>query len=507
MPKILTPKWWLTLGVSLVILFSPLSLKHSYSEDQVQILPLPQERCSMRFVDAEVKDVLRLLAKEYKLNLIISENVGGVITVDFDQVLLENIFFSVLKTAGLGYILKGDVILVATQKEILEQETARVKELEKQAEANKKILEAQEMVSEMIKVKYILNTKATESIAKELPVGKEEVRNLTQLAESLQKMLSDRKGASIEVVDAVNALVITDIPEKVEQIKKLVTELDQPSPQIMIEARVTTIDSDSLRDLGIKWGGKTKGAGNLVISGQRNRSWSKETSETTGTSPEITNTNKTSDTGSIFGVDFPAALESGKGAALGLLLGNLNGDFLDVELSALESRGNAKILASPRVVTQDNQKAYIKVGDEIPFQEYTVVGGAITTELKFKDAAIELEVSPHTVGNEVFMDIVVARKIADFTNEVQGNPPLRAQALTTKVSVKSGETFALGGLTQEEVSRSTNGVPFFSRIPLLSYFFKNETKSKIKKELIIFITPTIIAGDTQGDTDAQRIPG
>ena len=223
--------------MSLVMLLSPLSVKRTFSDDQTPVLQLPQERCSMRFVDAEVKDVLRLLAKEYKLNLIISENVGGVITVDFDQVLLEDIFFSVLKTAGLGYTLKGNVILVATQKELLDQETSRVKELEKQAEGKKKILEAQGMVSETIKVKYILNTKSNESIVKEITVGKEEVRNLTQLAGALQKMLSDQKGANIQVVDAANALVITDIPEKVEQIKTLVKELDQPSPQIMIESR------------------------------------------------------------------------------------------------------------------------------------------------------------------------------------------------------------------------------------------------------------------------------
>ncbi|MCX8011537.1 MAG: hypothetical protein N3A64_00060, partial [Desulfobacterota bacterium] len=332
----------------------------------------------MRFVDAEIKDVLRLLAKEYKLNLVISENVGGTITVDFEEVLLEDIFYSLLKTAGLGYTVRGDVVVIATQKELLEQETARVKELEKQAEAKKKILESQEMISETIKVKYILNTRATESIAKELAVGKGEMRNLTQLAESLKKMLSDRKGASIEVVDAANALVVTDIPERVEQIKKLVQELDQPSSQIMIEAKVTTIDSDSLRDLGIKWGGKIKDK-DLMVSGQREREWATESSKTTGTTPSTSDTKITSDTGSIFGVDFPAAIEAGKGATLGLLWGNLKQDFLDVELSALEERGNAKILATPRVITQDNQRAYIKVGDEIPFQEYTVVGGAITT--------------------------------------------------------------------------------------------------------------------------------
>ena len=173
------------------------------------------------------------------------------------------------------------------------------------------------------------------------------------------------------------------------------------------------------------------------------------------------------------------------------LIGDINNDFLDMQLSALEDEGRAKILARPRIITQDNQKAYIKIGDEIPYMERTL-GQQITTEVKFKDAAIELEVSPHTVGDEVFMDIVVARKTADWSRTIEGNPPLKAQALTTKVSVKSGQTFAVGGLSLEEEMKSTNAVPYFSRIPLLGWMFKKETKARTKRELIIFITPTII---------------
>jgi len=507
MAKKLNSTWWLPLVMSLVILLSPLSLKRALSDDQAPILQLPQERCSMRFVDAEVKDVLRLLAKEYKLNLIISENVGGMITVDFDQVLLEDIFFSVLKTAGLGYTLKGNVILVATQKELLEHETARVKEIEKQTEANKKILEAQTMVSETIKVKYILNTKSNESIVKEITVGKEEVRNLTQLAGALQKMLSDRKGAGIQVVDAANALVITDIPEKVEQIKTLVKELDQPSTQIMIESRIVLVASDHVRDIGIEWGGRVQNQ-DLMISGQRDRSWSTTTSDTTGTTSTTTNTKTTEDKGSIQGVDLPAAIAAaGHGGSIGFLLGDITKDFLDIQLTALEDKGRGKILASPRVVTQDNQKAYIKIGDEIPYQQLTFSGGATTTTVMFKDAAIELEVSPHMVGDEIFMDIVVARKTPDFKLAIAGNPTLTTQALTTKVSVKNGETLVVGGLTEEEEITTTHAIPFFYRIPLINFFFKNDSKSKTKRELIIFITPTIFTGDSQGDTDAQRISG
>ena len=199
----------------LIFVFSPLSMVYASPEDADITLTLSRERCSMRFVDAEARDVLRLLAKEYRLNIIISERVEGLITLDFNQVPLEDIFFSILKTAGLGYTLKGDIILIATQKELREEETERVKELEKQSEAEKKIMEAREktveLISKMVKVKYILNSKATESIAKELDVEQEEIRDLTQLADALRKMLSGREGSGIEVVDAANAGSITSL--------------------------------------------------------------------------------------------------------------------------------------------------------------------------------------------------------------------------------------------------------------------------------------------------------
>ena len=452
----------------LVLFFSLVSINTVYSEGQSSDLNLPRERCTMRFVDAEVKDVLRLLAKEYKLNLIISEDVGGIITVDFEEVLLEDLFHVVLETAGLDYTVRGDVIRIVTLNEV-----------EKHAEANKKIRETEKMVSETIRVKYILNTAATESIVKELDVEREEVRDLTQLAEALKKMLSQRKGASIEVVDAANALIITDVPDRVAEIVKIVKELDQPSPQILIEARITTIDSDYLRDLGVQWGGL----------------WDIGSTEIGGTSLS----QGTGESGAKFLTNLPAAVKAGQGGAVSIV-SQINNDTLDIQLSALEDDGRANILASPRVVTQDNQKAYIKIGDEIPYLERAYGEGVTTDTVTFKDAAIELEVSPHTVGDEVFMDLVVARKTADFINMVNNQPPLRAQALTTKVSVKSGETFAIGGLTREEETTTIHAVPFFSRIPILNFFFKNETKTKIEQELVIFITPTIIGKETEEKT-------
>lgn len=503
--------WRLTCSCSLalflfgVLLLTPRPYVCAQKTGSQELL-LPQNKCSMRFVDADVRDVLRLLGKEYGLNLVLSETVKGLITLEFEQVAVEDIFHSVLHSAGLGYAVRGNVVLIAPEKELRKAETDRLKDLEEQTDSQKKIIEAQQkqteareamgnLTSKTVKVKYIFNTQATQSIAKELAVAKAEVKNLTQLAEALRKMLSTRKGATIEVVDSANALIITDIAERVDQIVALVEQLDVPSPQIMVEARITAVDTEYSRELGIKWGGRAGETG-VVVSGTRSLTMSKETNTVTDpmnpADNEDSTTTKTSASGSGIAVDLPAAVGTGAGGAISLLIGDLKNDYLDVQLSALEDKGRAKLLASPKVITQDNQKAYIKIGDEIPYQERTIASGVITTELKFKDAAIELEVSPHTVGDEVFMDLVVARKTPDWANAIQGNPPLRAQAVTTKVSVKSGQTFALGGLTLEEKTKGTNAVPFFSRIPLLGWIFKLDTKGSTQRELIIFITPTII---------------
>lgn len=485
-----------------VVLVSP--QPHGFAQATgSQELILPQDKCSMRFVDADVRDVLRLLGKEYGLNLVLSETVKGLITLEFEQVALADIFHSVLHAAGLGYAVRGNVVLIAPEKELRAAETDRLTDLEKQTESQKKIIEAQQketeareamggLTSKTVKVKYIFNTQATESIAKELTVTKQETKNLTQLAESLRKMLSTRKGASIEVVDSANALIVTDIAERVDQIVEVIKELDVPSPQIMVEARITAVDTEYTRELGIKWGGRAGETG-VVVSGDRSLTRSEDSStSSTGTTTLGTTTVRTTDEGSNIAVDLPAAIGPGAGGAISLLIGDLKNDYLDVQLSALEDKGRARLLACPKVLTQDNQKAYIKIGDEIPYREQTIASGVITTSLKFKDAAIELEVSPHTVGDEVFMDLVVARKTPDWANAIQGNPPLRAQAVTTKVSVKSGQTFALGGLTLEEKTKGTNAVPFFSRIPLLGWIFKLDTKGSTQRELIIFITPTIL---------------
>ena len=396
---------------------------------------------------------------------------------------MTTIFDSILNTAGIGYNIKGDVIIIATKKELREEETERVKALEKQREASKKIKEAEKkeaeakeglikLITKTVKVNYILNTQATASIAKELKAGKKTLKDLTQLASVLKKMLSSRKGASIEVVDVANTLIITDIPEKVEQIIGVIKELDVPSRQIIIESKITEIDSNYVKELGIQWGGRYK-SGDLTLGGSSPNSGIGGTDEN-------------------FVVDLPAGVQTGSGGAIGLLIGNIDKDFLAMKLSALEDIGKGKVLSSPRIITQDNQKAYIKIGDEIPYQEKTGSGPDATFSVEFKDAAIELEVTPHTVGDEVFIDIVVAKKSPDWSNTILGNPPLKAQALTTKVSVKNGQTFALGGLSQEDESTVTSSVPFFSSIPVLGLMFKNEIKVKTRKDFIIFITPTII---------------
>ncbi len=463
----------------------------------------PSGNFSMELEDADIRNVLRALAKESTLNIVVSDEVEGRISVNIHDVSLKNAFLSILRGAGLGYAVEGGIIRVDLLDTIREEKTKILESIQKQREAEQKAREAERKIKEdekklidlitvAVKVNYIINSKATRSIAKELGVKKEVVKDLDGLKKALTKLLTDRKGTSIEVIEANNTLLITDIPDNVEKITKLVKELDVPPQQVLIKARITELNSAYARELGVKWGGiyHTGSSGKSFTSG----SYETENGSTANsTSGDISGGkyNISGGAGDNYLVNLPANVAQGVGGAInfGFITNSLN---LDIQLSALEDEGLANILASPHVITQDNQRAYIKSGEEIPYQQRTYSGGATFGELEFKDVAIELEVTPHIVKDSVFLDIVVARKEANRTINVK-EPPINSRAMTTKVSVKDGTTVVIGGLTREFTANTSNKVPYLAKIPLLGYFFRHKGKEKEKLELLIFITPNILS--------------
>jgi type IV pilus assembly protein PilQ len=178
-------------------------------------------------------------------------------------------------------------------------------------------------------------------------------------------------------------------------------------------------------------------------------------------------------------------------------LGRAASRVLDVQLSALQQEGKAKLLAAPRLSTMNHERAWIESGSEIPFRSQSVSGGGVTTfTVDFKTASIELEVTPHVVGANssasISLDVVVTRKEADFSRAIDGNPPLISRTIYTRALVREGETAVIGGLMREDISKSVDKVPFFSDLPYVGWLFQRTRDKDDKTQLMIFLTPSVL---------------
>ncbi len=384
------------------------------------------EICSMEFRDADVKNVLRGLCKPYKINLLTSKNVKGTITASFKDVSAKNVFLAVLKDISLDYILQGNILYIDTFSSM---------------ESKKKLAP---LVTKSIQVTYAFDSTNTQ--------------DLTDMANELRKMLSGRRGSEISVIPRTNTLLITDIDGYVDRILKMVTMLDQESPQVVIMAKIVAMDIDYSRELGIEWSGQLATAQNQAGEDS-------------------------------FILKSGVNLASTSFGNLNLLLGKISSELLDANLTAMENNSRGNILSNPKVITQNNQEAEIESGVEIPYQ-VLMEGGAF--KIQFKKAVISLKVTPHVIAENVFMDLIINKDAPGTMRTGMQAIPIDTNRLTTKVLVENGNTVVIGGLIEQSKTNTVDSVPFFSELPLLGWLFKRSTDSKQKSELVIFITPSII---------------
>jgi type IV pilus assembly protein PilQ len=258
----------------------------------------------------------------------------------------------------------------------------------------------------------------------------------------------------------------------------------------MIEARIVEATTNFTRELGVQWGGaQTTQSGNRLT-----------TIHGGSTKQNSTDTFANALTGGIglsggpFAVNLPAGVGPGRGGSLGISFGNLADTVrLDLQLSALEDTGNGKILSTPRILTLDNKTAKISSGTEILVPTTSIVSSTeATTGVTTIDAKLELSVTPHVTPNgEIIMHVKADKKDPDFARQVQGIPPLDTRTAETNLLVKNGETIVIGGIYTKSTSRSENGVPWLSKIPILGWLFKKQATVESQRELLVFITPTI----------------
>lgn len=409
------------------------------------------EKLSLNFQDIDVRSVLQLIADFTDLNLVASDTVKGNITLRLQNVPWDQALDLVLKTKGLDKRKVGNVLLVAPADEIAARERQEL-------ESQKQIAELAPLRRELIQVNY---AKASD------------MAKLFQSVTSAEDAGDDR--GSITVDDRTNSIIAYQTQERLDELRRIVAQLDIPVRQVMIEARIVEANVDFSKSLGVRWGGNARKS-NVELFGRGQRMTIEEGEEGEGDTIEIPFNTPFVDMG-------VAGASSGIG--IGLITDNL---VLDLELSAMESTGNGEVVSQPKVVTSDKETAKILKGTEVPYQEASSSGASTTS---FKEAALSLEVTPQiTPDNRIIMEIKVNK---DSVGQVfQGVPSIDTNEVNAKVLVADGETIVIGGVFSNTQNKSVDKVPFLGDLPFIGRVFKRDVVQNEKSELLVFITPRIM---------------
>lgn len=406
------------------------------------------EKLSLNFQDIDVRSVLQLIADFTDLNLVASDTVQGNITLRLQNVPWDQALDLVLKTKGLDKRKVGNVLLVAPADEIAARERQEL-------ESQKQIAELAPLRRELIQVNY----------AKAADIAKL-FQSVTSGNES-----SDERG-SITVDDRTNSIIAYQTQDKLDELRRIVAQLDIPVRQVMIEARIVEANVDYDKSLGVNWRGARVGDNNFVIGGEG------------GTRTGGGGTSPNAALGTFVDMGATGATSS---IGIGFVTDNT---ILDLELSAMEKTGNGEIVSQPKVVTSDKETAKILKGAEIPYQEASSSGASTTS---FKEAALSLEVTPQiTPDNRIIMEVKVTKDAPDFSNALNGVPPINKNEVNAKVLVSDGETIVIGGVFSNTQTKATDKVPFLGDLPFLGRMFKRDVVQDKKSELLVFLTPRIM---------------
>jgi type IV pilus assembly protein PilQ len=443
-------------------------------EERVQKFSYVGQKLSLNFQDIPVRSVLQLIADFTDLNLVASDTVEGKITLRLDNVPWDQALDLVLKTKGLDKRQVGNVLMVAPAAEIAAREREEL-------ETNKQLQELAPLRTEFVQILY--------ADAKEIFKLFEDKKG----EGSTQSLLSER--GSVIVDERTNSIVLTETESKIQQFRDLVKRIDIPVRQVSIEARIVKASSGFREDLGVMWG-LDANAGDLFANGSINNVLSDNARVFRSGGPDIGGSLIDPDDLDLIStptgadsmvMDLRAKPEAGDPGSFAIGLLGSDG-WLSVELSAMEKTGKGEVVSQPKVITGDKQKAIIKSGEEIGYQE-AANSGATTTS--FKEAVLKLEVTPQiTPDDRIIMDLVVTKdRIERF---VAGIPVISTTELTTRVLVANGETVVLGGIFENDTLDEVSKIPFLGDLPMVGRFFRSTTRKDSKTELLIFVTPRLL---------------
>ncbi len=402
------------------------------------------EPIALDFYKTDIRNVIRIIRDVSGENFAIDKDVSGSVTLSFvNPVPWDLVLDLVLDMNDLGMIKRKGILRIATKDTIRRQKEAVRAELAAEQELKKTEAQLSPLFTEYFSISY------SDARADILP--------------HLESLLSERGHAKVDA--RTNQIIMTDVVENIDKAKEIIEKIDKVTPQVMIKARVVETTTDFSREFGTEWG----------IDNEPGV-WS-------------------SDVGADY--NYNVAMNNPAGSAtntIGVNFARIVGTpfSLDARLSLMETKGEVKIISSPRVVTLDNKEATISQGQEIPYT--TVDDGEADTE--FKDALLQLKVIPHvTPDDRISMKINIEETELGEAKFSGQEPPLNTKQAETELLVNDGDTIVIGGIIQQTEREGVGGVPYLSKIPLLGHLFKRSSRSSEKTELLIFITPSVVRLD------------
>ncbi len=411
-----------------------------------------ENHITLNFKDIQVRSVLQLLSEFSHMNMVISDSVVGNITLCLNEVTWEQALDIIVTTQGLDKRQRGNVLLIDKVGSLIARENISLTE----AQALKKIAP---LHSALLQINY--------AKAADLAV---------MLKDQSNRLLSEKGAVSVDA--RTNTLWLQDTDDKIKEIRGFIKRLDIPIKQVVIEARIVDLVKNCEDDLGVRWGISKPQlvSGTLAGANQFKQ----------GILPVLAER---------LNQDFAALPLAGLAppASIGLAIAKLgNGILLDLELSALESEGRAEIIARPRLMTTNQQSAMIQSGEDIPYQQATSSGA---TAVAFKKAVLSLKVTPQiTPDGQLLMDLLITQD-SNSLQRVNGVPIVTTKSIQTNVLVNNGQTIVLGGIYTRNKNDTMTRIPFLGGLPIVGRLFSRTQTTSNNEELLIFITPRIIANN------------
>ena len=433
---------------------------------------------SFDFQNIPVRSALQQIANETSLNFVISDSVTGDMSLRLRDVPWDQALDTIMQTKGLARRQQGNVVWIAPAEEITNQERLVL-------EASRQVSELEPLVSDLIQINYakaedianlLKSVRAIEPSVQQSMFGSVSVAEV-QTEEN--RLLSDR--GSVTVDERTNSLLIQDTAQKIREIRELISELDRPVKQVLIETRIVEANEDFSRNIGVKLGltgiNSNTDLGSMIGSGSL------------ANTATVRNDGISSSGDGSLGVNLPAqGIGSVSPASYAFTLAKAGAGWaslIDLEISALEAEGNGKIVANPRLLTADKQEAHIEQGQERIFTTNTLGEGTVVT----KKAVLGLTVTPQiTPDDRVILDVFVTKD--SFVSPTEEN--INTLQVRTQVLLDNGETIVLGGIYTQQTSESVSKVPVLGDLPVVGPLFRTKGILDNRRELLIFLTPRII---------------